>query len=278
MEFLPMCCETIPEEIRAKVENEINETEENIRNGLKSLKEFLKRENIRSRTDDAFLLWFLRAQKYNIKKSQEKLRRYCTMRRNIRELLEGTNIDKIQEVLDRQMVGVLPHRDKQGRTVIYTRGYAWDPKQIDLDDAARCAILLIHFCLLFPMTSIRGFSYIGEARVNSILDIYSIYKILMAHVSTVTAMPCRFQRVDVLNENKLFHHLYIAAKPLLPSKLTKRIFLRGKNLEHLKENCHPSILPYEFGGTMGPLSNESYREKFLEFVQKMKSDCVNFVD
>lgn len=53
-----------------------------------------------------------------------------------------------------------------------------------------------------------------------------------------------------------------------------QIALHGLGYESLHKLYDPDILPDEFGGNLGPLNNEAYRRKFLEFVTKLKNESI----
>jgi hypothetical protein len=67
-----------------KAATELNETPERITEGLVAIKEWLIRTpHIKSRTDDQFLVTFLRGCKFSLEKVKEKLEMYYTVRASI---------------------------------------------------------------------------------------------------------------------------------------------------------------------------------------------------
>lgn len=97
-----------------KAVDELNEIPENIQADLDSLKDWIKKcPHLRARTDDQFLLTFLRGCKYSLEKVKQKLDLFYTTRTFMPELV--VKRDPTQEPLQtlvRLGVGLpLPHTE-----------------------------------------------------------------------------------------------------------------------------------------------------------------------
>lgn len=89
-------------ELKEKSYNELNETDERIEKDLEIIKEWLSKTSyMKSRTDDQFLIGFLRGCKFSIEKTKEKLDMFYSSRFIAPELYPK---DKI---LDLDMVKIL---------------------------------------------------------------------------------------------------------------------------------------------------------------------------
>lgn len=73
------------------------------------------------RTDDAFLLRFLRAKKFEYDRAYNLLLSHFQMRKENPKLFENLRPSAVKHVLEAGVTGVLPHRDKEGRRVIIFR-------------------------------------------------------------------------------------------------------------------------------------------------------------
>lgn len=71
--------------------------------------------------DDAFLLRFLRARKFDYDRALQLLVNYHTCRRTWPEVFSNLKPSAIKPVLESGFVTVLPHRDPQGRHVVCIR-------------------------------------------------------------------------------------------------------------------------------------------------------------
>ncbi|XP_054723047.1 uncharacterized protein LOC129232993 [Uloborus diversus] len=145
------------------------------------------------------------------------------MRQTLHDFFEDIDVAKMEAVLDSQIVGFLPYRDKKGRAVLFSRGYAWNKEAYDLVDSTKCAVLLILYSLTFPLTTMTGICVITDAKVEAVQDYYHNFRAFGTHTSTIMSLPCRFQRMDLFNENFMCHYFYAAIRPLLPTKFSKRI-------------------------------------------------------
>ena len=73
------------------------------------------------RTDDAFLLRFLRAKKFDYDRAFNLLMTHYKMKQNNPELFTNLRPSAVKHVLEAGVTGVLPHRDKDGRRVMVFR-------------------------------------------------------------------------------------------------------------------------------------------------------------
>lgn len=69
-------------------------------------------------SDDAFLIKFLRATKYDAKKSYQIIKNYFTFKRNNKDLEIDVNSVSVKNVFEREVIQILPNRDKNGRRVV----------------------------------------------------------------------------------------------------------------------------------------------------------------
>lgn len=76
---------------------------------------------LKARTDDAFLLRFLRARKFDYDRSYALLINYYTVRAQNPEIFRGLKFDMIEPIFDAGIISVLPQRDSLGRNIVYFR-------------------------------------------------------------------------------------------------------------------------------------------------------------
>lgn len=74
---------------------------------------------LKSRTDDAFLLRFLRARKFDYDRAYELLINYYTIRETNKDVIGNLIPSAVEHIYDSGAVTMLPHRDKEGRRIIY---------------------------------------------------------------------------------------------------------------------------------------------------------------
>ncbi|XP_054710994.1 clavesin-1-like [Uloborus diversus] len=234
--FLPLTCGFVPEHFRTKAETQLGESEESAAEGLRKLREFLKNENYPPNDDDTFLLQFLRQQKFNERNAEKKLKQHYSMRGKTSELYQNIDLETVRSIMDSKVVGLFPFRDAEGRTIVYTNSNAVDLERFKASDLFKCTLALFHFACSFPLTAVAGLNLVGEASYPKVNDAFKIFKEAMNFVWI-------------------------------------QLHFHGSSMDFVHKVYHPSILPNEFGGTMGPLNNDSYMEGFLEYTKKLKAEC-----
>lgn len=84
----------LPEELQKIAFEELNETPEGIAKNLKDFRKWIELQNhLKSRTDDQFLISFLRGCKYDLEKAKSKLDKYYTLKTRYPDFYSIQNID-----------------------------------------------------------------------------------------------------------------------------------------------------------------------------------------
>ena len=76
------------------------------------------REGIRIRTDDAYLLRFLRAKKFDHDRAMKSIHSHYAMKRDNKSVFARMRPSEVKHVLAAETLLVLPQRDKEGRQVM----------------------------------------------------------------------------------------------------------------------------------------------------------------
>ncbi|KAG8188123.1 hypothetical protein JTE90_029051 [Oedothorax gibbosus] len=273
---LPVDFEGETLQLKNKAENELNETEENIRNGLKVIKELVKEEGTITCFSDDFILLFLRVNKFDFKKTFKRLKEYSHLRHQYMNYYGFMIPENILPVFTGGICGILPYRDNQGRAIIYFRAnqiaYQLEAK-MDTDDVLRAVQVLAHFVLMFPATQISGFCIIADMKVDSIDVLQLVFKYVRYVLPTIHLFPARIQKVDCINTNVIVRTLINLVRPLIPNKIFKRTSFHGSDIQDLLKVYDASLLPEEFGGTLGPVKqlSEQYLPKFKEYIDVLQA-------
>lgn len=262
--------EGIPDKFNAVALKELNETEENKKKGIQKLRDVLKKEDI-SGVDDYTIIAILRNCKYNVKRSEKKLLNFLRIREKIIESLRKKDMKRLESVLDHNIVGLLPYRDKHGKVIFFTTPNA-DYDGFDMEDAFACYCSLLLYILSFPLSTISGLIYIAECKPSSVYLLYSIIKLYSQNINYIFSIPFRLSKIEILNEISIVRWGVNLMKPLLSSKSVGRISLHGNDVRKLQESYHPDILPAEFGGTLGPLNTKIFKSELLNFMNGLKAN------
>lgn len=113
----------LSDEVKKIAKDELREDESSRKQSLKQMRDWISKnkdvENIR--TDDVFLLRFLRCKKFSVPMAQQQLLKYLNMKKAMPHLI--TNLDYLSPVvidlIDNGYIFASPIRDSKGRRVIF---------------------------------------------------------------------------------------------------------------------------------------------------------------
>lgn len=265
---------SLSQALEKKAEKELMEKPEWRARDIQALREMLQEEpNLIVPSDDAFLLRFLRARKFDYDRAFRLIKQYYILRANNPELFKDFVPSALKDVFSANLEGFLQDRDHEGHAIFVIRGGTWDPAKHSANDIYRANLLCLEKAIEDPATQING--------IIALLDLkefgfHHIRQMSPAHCRRMVLLiqncfPGRFKGIHIINEPAVFDILFALVKPFLSEKLKNRIHFHGENLQSLHEHIPPSILPAEFGGQLGPFSNQ-------EFVNELLADEHKFQD
>lgn len=135
----------LPEPLALKAQKELNEVPERIDEDLAALRTWIaKQPHLKARTDDQFLVAFLRGCKYSIERAKEKIDLYYSVRTSFKEIM--TDRDPMSEKnleLIRLGVGLpLPNTiTPDGCRVILIRPGVYDADKYNILDVMRISLM-----------------------------------------------------------------------------------------------------------------------------------------
>ncbi|XP_041362009.1 alpha-tocopherol transfer protein-like [Gigantopelta aegis] len=113
---------TLSPELLEKAKKELSEDPNTTRQEIKALRERLERiPGLKARTDDAFILRFLRARKFDQEKAFTLVMNFYTVKFEHADLFATMKPSYVKEALEDGVTGMLEHRDKEGCKVIIFR-------------------------------------------------------------------------------------------------------------------------------------------------------------
>ena len=118
---------TLTPELVAKAREELQEKPEWRLRDAQALRDMILKEqpNLRTRLDDAFLLRFLRARKFDYDRALQLLLNYHGGRKAWPEVFQDLKPSTVKHVLDLGFLSVLPHPDPSGRYILCLRPGQW---------------------------------------------------------------------------------------------------------------------------------------------------------
>ncbi|XP_077024237.1 alpha-tocopherol transfer protein-like isoform X2 [Tamandua tetradactyla] len=224
---------SLTEELVTKAREELQEKPEWRLRDVQALRDMVWKEypTLSTSLDDAFLLRFLRARKFDYDRALQLLVNYHSCRRSWPEVFNNLKPSALKDVLASGFLTVLPHTDPRGCHILCIRPDRWIPSN-------------------YPIT-------------ENIRAIYLTLEKLIQAEETQDGFPIRIKAVHVVNEPRIFKGIFAIIKPFLKEKIANRFFLHGSDLSSLHTNLPGSILPKEYGGTAGELDITAWNEVLL---------------
>ncbi|XP_014359244.2 clavesin-2 [Papilio machaon] len=201
------------------------------------------------RTDDAFLLRFLRARDFIVPRAHKLLVRYCNFRAEYPHLYKDVDLWGLTKVKD-AYEGSMLDRPDVGRLSIFRFGM-WDPSEFPVEDLVRAGMAMTEIGIRQPKIQVLG----GTVLVD-------LEGITLRHIATLTptiayqmvclmgvATPGRLHSCHIINYNWLLNSFFYIFKRFIPQQAWGRIFFHGHDLKSLHQHIDPECLPIRYGGT-----------------------------
>ncbi|XP_065086053.1 alpha-tocopherol transfer protein-like [Ochlerotatus camptorhynchus] len=268
--------------------NELSEDPRQLESHLGVIRNWLKeRNNLHGLLGDQILLSFLRGCKFSLEKVKEKLTLFYWIRTMLPEVIQNRDpCDKhVLEVI-RLGVGIpLPKTVKPTDPKIFViRVAQFDLSKIIFADVIKVGTLIndvlmrdddqmviCGMALIIDLVGVTA-SHLFQFNFQFLKQVAILYQ---------DASPLRMQGIHTLNPPPGMQSVLNMFNNLLSSKnKDKRIYAHGSSLESLHEHFPKSILPEEYGGTLGPIQNimDQWETKLKEnrgYLLEMADLCDN---
>ncbi|KAK6492100.1 clavesin-1 [Huso huso] len=256
-------------ETKEKARLELNENPDTLHQDIQQVRDMvITRPDIGFlRTDDAFILRFLRARKCNQMETFKLLAQYFHYRQQNLDLFKSFKADDpgIKRALMDGFPGVLENLDQYGRKILILFASNWDQSRNSFVDILRAILLSLEVLIEDPELQINGFILIIDWSNFSFKQASKLTPTILklAIEGLQDSFPARFGGIHFVNQPWYIHALYTIIKPFLKDKTRKRIFLHGNNLNSLHQLIFPECLPSEFGGTLPPYDMGTWARTLL---------------
>uniref|UniRef100_H3CMI5 Clavesin-1 n=2 Tax=Tetraodon nigroviridis TaxID=99883 RepID=H3CMI5_TETNG len=245
-------------ETTEKARVELNENPETLHQDIQQIRDMIvTRPDIGFlRTDDDFILRFLRARKFDQAETFRLLAQYFQFRQQNLDMFQSFKVDDpgIKRALMDGFPGVLESPDQHGRKILILFASNWDQSRNSFTDILRAILLSLEVLIENPELQINGFILIIDWSNFSFKQASKLTPniLKLAIEGLQDSFPARFGGIHFVNQPWYIHAMYTIIKPFLKDKTRKRIFLHGNNLNSLHQLIQPECLPSEFGGTLPP--------------------------
>ncbi|XP_049793758.1 retinol-binding protein pinta-like [Schistocerca nitens] len=246
---------------------------------IQHIRDWMKKQpHLKARTDDQWIVTFLRGCKFSLQRTKEKLDMYYTMKTAAPEFYKNRDPfdPKIQYMLDAGFISYLPKVDKEGRRITVLRLGRLDPKKVTAD-------------YLFRLLFMGGDLSLNEddsAIVCGASVILDLKDTTLAHAAIFTpsavkksmavyqdAYPFRPKAIHFVNTPSFSEAITGLFLPLMKPKLRKRVVIHSK-LETLLKHFSKDMLPDIYGGTAGTFEEVTapWRKQLENFAEYLKED------
>ncbi|XP_062235179.1 clavesin-1-like [Platichthys flesus] len=245
-------------ETTEKARLELNENPDTLHQDIQQVRDMIvTRPDIGFlRTDDDFILRFLRARKFHQAETFRLLAQYFQFRQQNLDMFQSFKVDDsgIKRALMDGFPGVLETPDQHGRKILILFASNWDQSRNSFIDILRAILLSLEVLIENPELQINGFVLIIDWSNFSFKQASKLTPniLKLAIEGLQDSFPARFGGIHFVNQPWYIHAMYTIIKPFLKDKTRKRIFLHGNNLNSLHQLIQPECLPSEFGGSMPP--------------------------
>ncbi|XP_037915849.1 alpha-tocopherol transfer protein-like [Hermetia illucens] len=271
----------LPQFLLEKAAKEINEVPKRIPDDLRVLRDWLKKEpHLISRTDDQFLVCFLRGCKHSLERSKEKLESYYTLRTAVPEFFtkrDPTDPEFI-DLISKGLVCPLPIPHPKGSRIILCKPGVYDVNRHGFITCMKYSLMLIdrnfveddyfNICGYNIFLDMKGFTgkHIAQVTVPILKKVAELFK---------GAYPVRHKGIHFINFPVGLDALVALAKTFLPAKIANQIYFHS-DIKSVYKFLPQSCLPAEYGGDAGTVAEitSNYMEMYLSdekwFIQDAK--------
>ena len=215
--------------------------------------------------DDAFMIRFLRAKKYNQAKALETLMNYHVQRQEWPEMYEKINNPiLVKHVLEKGVICPLQGRAKNGSLVMLMRPGL--NKCNDMIEIVAAVNITVDKLLDEEDNQVYGVVVINDLAYLNMEIVKQMSPLLAMRFTKIMqeSLPLRIKSVNFTNEPKIFDIMFAIVHPLLKEKLKKRLRLHGTDFTNLYEVVDKTNLPFMFAGKGPEPDVEIWKSKILE--------------
>ncbi|XP_036101196.1 alpha-tocopherol transfer protein-like isoform X4 [Molossus molossus] len=213
-------------ELVAKAREELQEKPEWRLRDVQALRDMVRKEcpHLRTSLDDAFLLRFLRARKFDYDRALQLLINYHSCRRSWPEVFNNLKPSALKDVLASGFLTVLPHTDPRGCHILCIRPDRWIPSNYPITENIRAIYLTLEKLIQAEETQVNGIVILADYKGVSLSKASHFGPFIAKKVIGILqdGFPIRIKAVHVVNEPRIFKGIFAIIKPFLKEKIANR--------------------------------------------------------
>uniref|UniRef100_A0A182WJG3 CRAL-TRIO domain-containing protein n=1 Tax=Anopheles minimus TaxID=112268 RepID=A0A182WJG3_9DIPT len=283
--FFPCVGHSGTEELAVQLEEiaatELREDDKLREQALSAMREWIRQNGRlhRCRTDDRFLLRFLRVKKFSVPRACEMLERYLTMRQTYPRWFSRLDPEHpdLVAVLDACCMLPIGRDPTSGRIVIFGVVRNFDAHRYNSDTMIRLNMLVAEALLDEEANQIAGFTHIFDngGMTMSHVTCWTLDNLAGYLRSVINCVPVRLKENHFVGVPTFAAQISKYCLSFASEKLRSRIHCHS-TVEELRAKVSPELLPLEYGGK-GP-SIKALNERFREFLRLKRTTLIELDD
>lgn len=270
----------LPPALNKIATTELNEEPERVLRDIDAIRTWLaKSPHIKARTDDQFLLGFLRGCKFSLERVKEKLDLFYSIRGAIPEVFAGRNprLDRIREIMKLGAMLPLPNTETpESPRIFLIRPGCYDAEKFTVLETWKVSTMMYEIL----MREDDNLMVAGQISVLDLADV-TMASFLQMTPSVIKRMiaigqdssPIRDKATHFINTPPGFYQIFNIFKTFMTEKSKERTQVHGDNVELLFGKVPRRLFPSEYGGEAGTIASiieywekkiDSYTDYFIE--------------
>ena len=219
------------------------------------------------RTDNRFLLRFLRSRKFDVERSLHVYVNYYKYRHKHRDWLkEDASPDDpgLKHIMEAGVFAVLPAPLKDGSRGLCLFPSRWDVATMDPFQCSRVFFHVLDKLMESEEAQVHGVSILDNAENSSLQKLYQFMRseAWKLGIELQDAFPARFRGLHFINQPWYMSLLMSVVRPLLKQKHRDRFHAHGTDVGSFYRYIEPENLFADFGGFLPPIGRNNLRDFF----------------
>lgn len=256
-----------PDELKEFARRNLGESPDTRQSLVQELRDMIyeRGEVVPHRTDDAFLIRFLRARRFDVEKAHRLMTNYYRFKENNPEIHEDVHPMNMRYIGDDDVLSVLPYREQTGRRIMIYKIGNWNPSNYSVEELFKATVVVLELAVLEQRAQIIGGICIFDFGGISMQHAWQITPSIARKTVEllVTSFPIRTHAIHIVNESWGFDIIFAIFKPFLDNRMKEKIYFHGHDLESLHSHIDPKFLPRRYGGMRPEYSYTDWVQSFL---------------
>jgi retinaldehyde-binding protein 1 len=224
-------------------------------------------ELVFKRTDNKFLLRFLRSRKFDVERALQVYVNYYKYRHKHREWLKddaSPDDPALKRIMESGMFAVLPVPLKDGSRAVCMCPSRWDVATMDAFECSRVFVHVLDKLLEDEEAQVHGITLLDNAENSSLQKLYHFMRteVWKLGIELQDAFPARFRGLHFINQPWYISLLMSVVRPLLKQKHRDRFHAHGTDVHSFYQYVEPENLFADFGGFLPPIGRNSLKDFF----------------